>query len=179
MPIGIICCHRGASVIESWLCEEDCNNPELYLDINQKHQDHTFEEYSKWNKPSYMHNEAFDNITPFSLDGAVWYQGESDTTVAEAKIYPKELEALINCWRKDLMDDKLPFVIIQIADYDGRRDEGWTSIQQAQIDACESIVNTYLLESRDICSSWNIHPQEKEKLGLRIADKMYEILSGN
>lgn len=172
VPIGVICCYQGASVIESWMSAEDNADPRFALDVSEKECCHTVKDYEKWNKPTYLYENAFYLIPPLAVDGVIWYQGESDSTVAEGNIYAEELEAMVKCWRKDLGDMDLPFHVIQIADFDGRKDEGWRSIQNAQVKACEIIPNSSLIKCRDICSSWNIHPPEKEELGKRTAESI-------
>jgi sialate O-acetylesterase len=111
-------------------------------------------------------------LFPYSLSGVIWYQGESDTTVAEAKIYKDELECLIDTVRKEDKDEKLPFVIVQIADFDLRRDDGWYGVQAAQAKAAAEIPDCALAVCRDVCESNEIHPPTKSKLAERIADNL-------
>ena len=168
--VGIIQCYQGASIIESWLPQSLADQPEFAVPIEDKHIDHTWPDYGVFNRSGYLYDHMFMKLPPLSIGAVVWYQGESDTTPAEARIYDKELSALIARWRDDLHDPFLPFVIVQIADYDQRNDEGWRALQAAQKKAAASIPGAYLAVSRDVCESDRIHPPTKQRLSRRIAD---------
>ena len=86
IAVGCIACYQSASVIESWVPEGTFNA----LAIEEKHPDHVMEEYSEWNKDGLLYNYALSQVIPYSLSGVVWYQGESDTSDAEGKVYADE-----------------------------------------------------------------------------------------
>lgn len=169
-PVGVISCFQGASIIESWLPKEKAEK--YALPIEQLHIDHTYPEFTAWNKNGVIYEKMLSRLFPYSLSGVIWYQGESDTTVAEAKIYKDELECLIDTVRKEDKDEKLPFVIVQIADFDLRKDDGWRGVQDAQKKAAEQIPFCSLAVCRDVCESNEIHPPTKSKLAVKIADNL-------
>ena len=121
-------------------------------------------------------NFTFKKIAPFSVSGIVWYQGESDTSVPEGSVYDIELCELIKVWRRDLRDEDLPFIVIQIADYDERNDEGWRLVQEAQLRVQNMLPHVKTVVCRDICESDNIHPPTKDGLSLRIVNALGEYL---
>ena len=168
VAVGVIACYQGASVIESWA-------PAGFFDkynvpAEDKHVDHTVEAFAAWNeKEGTLYNFALGQVLPFAISGVIWYQGESDTTVAEARVYKNELADLITLWREDFNDKELPFVVVQIADYDPRPDDGWKMIQQAQWDVQFMLPNVKTVISKDVCEKDNIHPPTKHKLAERIA----------
>ena len=166
--VGVVSCFQGASIIESWLPNEKAER--FSLPVEDLHIDHTYPEYVMWNKNGVIYEKMLSQVLPFPFTGVIWYQGESDTTVAEAKIYKDELECLIGTVRKEDKDEKLPFVIVQIADFDLRRDDGWRGVQDAQEKAAEEIAECYLAVCRDVCESNEIHPPTKSKLAERIAE---------
>ena len=168
--VGLINCYQGASVIESWLPEDAAGLPEFSVPVQEKHIDHTWPEYVVWNRNGYLYEHMFSEVPPFSLAAVVWYQGESDTSEAEARVYDGELACLAARWRADLDDPSLPLVIVQIADYQPRADEGWRMLQAAQERAAAAIPRAFLVRSADVCESDNIHPATKERLAGRIAD---------
>ena len=172
---GLINCYQGASVIESWLPEDTAASPEFSIPINEKHIDHTWPEYAVWNRNGYLYRHMFAKVPPFALAAAVWYQGESDTSEAEARIYDRELASLAACWRTDLGDASLPFVIVQIADYQPRSDEGWRALQAAQERAAAAIPRAFLIRSADVCDSGSIHPASKARLARRIVHILRDI----
>ena len=167
--VGMIAGYQGASVVESWLPKDVANLPEFYLPVSRKSVDHIHVPFF-WNEPGYLYDFTFRKITPYSMHSVIWYQGESDATVDEDKIYPQELARMIDIWRKDLKDNKLPFIIIQIADYDARPDDGWKNMQKAQEIVCQTVPDTKLIISRDVCESDSIHPLTKHRLSKRIAE---------
>ncbi len=59
----------------------------------------------------------FRTVAPYSMCGIIWYQGESNTSTAEAAIYDRILALLISNWRRDLLYGILPFVLVQNHSY--------------------------------------------------------------
>ncbi len=175
IAVGTISCFQGASVIESWVPKNTFENVGINIPIDNRHKDHVDEWFCKWNLDSQLYDFTFKKIAPFSVSGVVWYQGESDTSIEEGKVYDIELCELIKTWRKDLKDDNLPFVVIQIADYDERNDEGWRLVQEAQLRVENMLPNVKTVICRDICESDNIHPPTKDILSKRVADILCEI----
>ena len=168
--VGAVGCYQGASVIESWLPKGTYEKLGIEIPIDLKTVSHVCEEYSAWNGEATLYEFAFSQVIPFSFNAVVWYQGESDSTVAEAEIYADAVCALIDIWRNELRDGELPFVIVQIADFDGRRNEGWYGIQRAQEKIPDMRKNVRLVVSRDVCESDDIHPKNKSELSHRIAE---------
>ena len=169
-PVGVISCFQGASIIESWLPKEKAEG--FKLPVQDLHIDHTYPEYVTWNKDGVIYEKMLSRLFPFSLSGVIWYQGESDTTAAEAEIYKDELKCLIDTVREGAKNEKLPFVVVQIADFDPRDDDGWHAVQNAQQKAVSETPYCALAESRDVCETDAIHPPTKTKLAERIAEEM-------
>lgn len=168
IAVGIIACYQGASIIESWLPKGTLEKLGINIPVKEKHFDHYFENYQAWNKDGKLYEYQFKKIAPYSVSGVIWYQGESDAFGKEAKLYDVELKELINVWRRDLLDENLPFVVVQIADYNERRDEAWKDIQDAQLKIQEEVKGVKTVISKDVCESNCIHPSNKEKLSRRI-----------
>lgn len=170
--VGLIGCYQGASVIESWLPEEIAQKPEYTkYSLDLLHKDHTAYAYKAWNeKAGTLYHYMFETILPFSVGNVLFYQGESNTTELEAEYYADMVKDLIDRWRVDLKDETLPFVLVQIADYDARKDDGWRLIQEAQARVPSMTAGVKLVVSKDVCASDNIHPSDKRELSLRIAN---------
>ena len=103
------------------------------------------------------------------MKGIIWYQGESNTTIPESKVYTELLIRLISSWREDLKDIELPFIVVEICDFDGRNDDGWRAIQYCQQEIVNYCKNVKTVTSKDVCESENIHPANKEKLAEKIS----------
>lgn len=174
--VGVITAYQGGSIIESWLPVGTCEKFGFDLPIEAKHFDHTYEDFAAWNgAEGLLFDYVLTQVFPFSVSGVVWYQGESDTSIAEAEIYDKELAAFIYTLRDCFEDDSLPFVVVQIADFDNRNDESWKLVQQKQIDVQQFVENVTTVTSADVCESDNIHPPTKHKLANKIAKQLLEI----
>lgn len=175
IAVGIIACYQGASVIESWVPEGAFNKIGINIPVADKHCDHT--NFKKWNGDGVLYEYALSQVKPFSLSATVWYQGESDTSIAEGKVYIDELKELIRIWRENFDNSQLPFLIIQLADYIERKDEAWSMIQDAQLKIQDDVDNVYTVVSSDVCENDNIHPKTKNKLSFRIAEKLIQNIS--
>lgn len=172
--IGLVACYQGASVIETWLPEDICAKEE-YNQIPEglKHNDHYASAYKAWNeKPGTLYHYMFEKILPFRFADVFWYQGESNTSELETEIYASMVVELINRWRADLQDQTLPFVLIQIADWNNRRDIGWTGIQAAQETVPTLVDDVIFIVSKDVCDTTDIHPADKTALAARISDAL-------
>lgn len=168
--VGIISCYQGASVIESWLPKSIAEGARL--PDSEVYIDHWYPEFTTWNANSVIYETMLSTVMPFSVNKVVWYQGESDTTVQEAAIYDKSAAALFDCIRRLQRNDGLGFVLVQIADYDHRKEndpDGWKGIQEAQERAAAADPLVTLVRSADICESSMIHPVTKNALAERIA----------
>ena len=174
IAIGAIVCYQGASVIESWVPEGTFGKLGINLLPEEKHHDHFLDIFSAWNGDGVLYNYAFSQIAPFSLSGVVWYQGESDTSLPESKLYKTELAEMIRIWREDLKNASLPFVIVQIADFNPRDDEGWHTVQKAQAEIEKELEFVKTVISADVCEKDNIHPPTKDILSERIAKALTE-----
>lgn len=174
--IGIITCYQGASIIESWVPECAFEKMGLGLTLLDKHPNIRKSEYSAWNYDGKLYNYTLSQVIPFELTGVVWYQGESDSVPIESKIYKEELRELIRIWRNDFNDENLPFVIVQLADYDLRNNEDWHNVQKAQYEIQFEINNAKTVISSDISETNDIHPPTKDKLAIRIADALNKLL---
>ncbi len=175
IAIGIIACSQGASVIESWVPKDIFRQNGIIVPLEEKTEDHRLEPYSTWNENGLLYAYMLRQVIPFALTGVVWYQGESDTSVAEAKVYGQELAILVDSWRKDFQNPELPFVVIQIADFDKEAgNPGWRMVQQAQYDIQFNVPNVKTVISADVCCSDDIHPPQKYALSQRLAKVLLE-----
>ena len=116
-----------------------------------------------------------------ALAGVLWYQGEANA-ICSADIYQELLEVMISDWRRNFLDSKLHFCIIQLPDFQPVHRFApfgtWPLLREAQGRAAENtgstLVNT--IGSGDVC---DIHPRNKKEVAERIADYEFARLSGN
>ena len=166
--VGIIGCYQGASMIESWVPADTYQKAGIAVPLDDKHEDYRNPEYSAWNGDGQLYEYSFRDIFPFSVSEVIWYQGESNSRLKTDGTYAKMLALMIDVWRKDLQSEELPFVIVQIADYIYRDDEGWRRIQRDQLKVQNMRENVTTVISADISESDTIHPPTKHTLAERI-----------
>ena len=165
--VGLIVCVQGASAIRSWL-SEDVLTPEVYLPVSKRHSDSSDPAYARFNQDSACYKKTFLPIAPYTVSLAIWYQGESDTSVAEGTVYLQLLKKLILLWRQELRNEELPFLVVQICDFETRADEGWRVIQKIQEEAQSEIAWVRTVTSSDVCEHTEIHPADKRGLAEKI-----------
>ena len=168
IAVGLIACCMGSSVIESWMPAEIANQERFFLPKEEKYDSPYV--HGPHNENGALYNVRQQSVVPFTVGNVVWYQGESNTGKGEWKIYTDLLESLIIRWREDFMDEKLPFAVVQIADWDERDDDAWHGIQKAQEKITERLDNVFVIKSADVCESFDIHPPTKINLAKRICE---------
>lgn len=132
-------------------------------------------------RPTGLYQCMLQRIMPYTLQGFIYYQGESDDH--KPLFYQKLLTRLIRQWREGWEDDSLPFLFVQLPMH---RNEGdpdyrhWCLIREAQMRAYQTVKNTGIAVILD-CGEFNdIHPKDKvpvgERLGLQALHNVYRIL---
>lgn len=119
--------------------------------------------------PTMLYNGMIHSLVGFPIRGAIWYQGESNH--AEGMMYYEKKKALIGGWREIWKQRDFPFYFVQIAPYKyGTEDpEILARFWEAQ-DAVLKVPNTGMVVINDIATLNNIHPPNKQDVGLRLAN---------
>ena len=170
---GIIGCYQGASVIEAWLPKELCNIPPYDIPLEDKRPyGHTTYPCLNWNGDGMLYDFMWSKLLPYSVNSFVWYQGEGDAWNREALVYDIEFKNMVERYRKDIMYEDMPVIIVQITDHHHRKDIHWKNLQAAQ-KRCEEIIdNCICVESNDVCEHNDAHPPTKIHLARKIADAL-------
>ncbi|MCQ2161837.1 MAG: hypothetical protein MJY86_01020 [Bacteroidales bacterium] len=171
--VGIINCYQGASIIEAWIPKETVARPEFQLPEESLHFDHRYEVYQAWNQPGLLYDLDIVPIAPYGISHVVWYQGESNTGNGEAAIYPQLAVEMVKAWRKVLNVKRLPFVMIQIANYLPRNDDAWKNLQEAQMKIPSLIKGVKVVPCADVCQDDNIHPRTKTGISHRVVEAIF------
>jgi sialate O-acetylesterase len=120
--------------------------------------------------PASLNNAMVQPLVPYAIRGAIWYQGESNADRAEQ--YRSLLPALIRDWRMAWGQGDFPFGIVQLANYMERRatpgDSQWAELREAQALAAKE-PNCGLAVAIDLGDANDIHPRNKQDVGLRLA----------
>jgi sialate O-acetylesterase len=119
------------------------------------------------NRPTLLYNAMINPIAPFAMRGATWYQGESNN--GDGMRYFDKMQALIQSWRNAFLRPDAPFYFVQIAPYRyGGNEFALPELWEAQTAALD-IPHTGMAVISDIGNVANIHPQNKQDVGKRLA----------
>lgn len=180
VPIGLICNAVGGSPTEAWIDREslEYNFPAIMrrwtendfiqdwvrsravLNLKQasdKQQRHPYE-------PCYLYEAGIRPLEQFPLRGVIWYQGESNAHNVEA--HEKLFKLLVQSWRHNWGDDRLPFYYVQLSSID-RPTWGWFRDSQRRL--MQDISAVGMAVSMDKGDSLDVHPKDKKPVGERLA----------
>ena len=119
--------------------------------------------------PSSLYNGMIAPLVPFSIRGAIWYQGESNA--GRAYQYRTVLPTMISGWRSVWDQGEFPFLIVQLANFKKRKElpaeDDWAELREAQLMAIE-LPNTGLAVAIDIGNALDVHPKNKKDVAHRL-----------
>ncbi len=121
-------------------------------------------------RPSGLYKTMLNRITPYTMQGFIYYQGESDDH--KPSYYYKLFKLLIKQWRADWMDADMPFLFVQLTGHQYAVDDDpkhWCIIREAQAKVAENVENTGMAVIIDVGAFCDIHPKDK----LPVADRLY------
>lgn len=118
---------------------------------------------------SLLYNAMINPIVKYAIKGVIWYQGENNAS--QAYKYRSLFPALINDWRSK-WGYEFPFYWVQLANFmskDGMPCESeWAELREAQTMTL-SLPKTGQAVITDIGDAIDIHPRNKQDVGLRLA----------
>ena len=116
-----------------------------------------------------MHNRMIAPLGHFAMEGAAWYQGESDIGTAD---YPARMKALIAGWRARF-GAGLKIALVQLANYGSPAsapvESGWGHMRDVQRRIVAEDPAAWLATAIDLGERTDIHPANKLLLGQRLA----------
>jgi sialate O-acetylesterase len=194
IPIGLVCSAWGGTDIEAWISPDAFS--ELPKQVSGRYDDAAllrfkqFKDGDKANKEkvldeirnyrgsndispnmysSLLFNAMINPITGFRINGAIWYQGENNAPRAYA--YRTLFPAMIDDWREK-WGYEFPFYWVQLASFmEKDKSPGgsdWAELREAQTMAL-SLPQTGQAVITDTGETSNIHPHNKQDVGLRLA----------
>jgi sialate O-acetylesterase len=124
---------------------------------------------------SVLWNGMVNHLVFYSIRGALWYQGESNSPTA--KIYRQLMETLITDWRKQWAQGNFPFIYVQLANigktYDSIPAKGGAEAikREAQLQnlSLENTAMVVAIDNADSADMNNVHPKNKQEIGRRLA----------
>jgi sialate O-acetylesterase len=205
IPIGLIHTSWGGSPAEVWIREQVLGENAAYktdiLDTYNEQQSRLQADVAKWEeekaalekegkkitrnrpggswKPSELYNGMIAPLLPYTIRGAIWYQGESNA--GRAHQYRSLFADMIANWRTDFGQGDFPFLFVQLAPWDkGKKREisaitekpvesDWAELREAQVFATKVLPNVGMAVITDVGDKDDIHPTKKEPVGGRLA----------
>jgi len=166
VPIGLIGSNWGGTRIEPWTPPVGFKNvPALKKNFADKLDQFASAKPGR-GTPSHMYNAMIHPLLPYTIKGAIWYQGESNN--GEGMLYHEKMKALIAGWRSVWNNPELSFYFVQLAPYRYNRPEALPGIWQAQLETLK-VPYTGMAVTTDITTPRNIHPPNKQDVGKRLA----------
>jgi sialate O-acetylesterase len=121
--------------------------------------------------PAGLYEGMITPLEPYSMRGAIWYQGESNALKAYA--YRQLLPALIQNWRASWNEGDFPFLIVQLPNHgaipDQPSESAWAELREAQLLTTRQVPNTGIAVTIDIGEPNDVHPHRKKEVGQRLA----------
>jgi len=192
VPIGLISADWGGTPAEAWTPEHRLRSAASLTSIIDNYAAATpaYDERLKtWqeasdkakregttvpNRPnrwrySELYNAMIAPLTRFSIRGALWYQGESNT--ARAMQYRELFPAMIDAWRDAWGIKDFPFLLVQLAPFQGRGSDSleYAELREAQDLATQRLKNVGMAVITDVGDEKDIHPTKKQPVGERLA----------
>jgi sialate O-acetylesterase len=121
--------------------------------------------------PSLLYNAMVNPLVPYAIQGVLWYQGEAN--VWRANQYKKAFPLMISDWRTKFKQGNFPFYFVQLStfnEFNGNSKVGsrWAELREAQSETLK-LPNTGMAVTTDIGNAKDIHPTNKQDIGLRLA----------
>ncbi|MBN1822348.1 MAG: sialate O-acetylesterase, partial [Prolixibacteraceae bacterium] len=130
-------------------------------------------------EPAFIYNGMIHPIEGYSMQGAIWYQGESNREYPSD--YKELFSTMIQDWRIRWQQGNFPFLFVQLANYLYQKDEpgesDWAEIREAQRKTLD-LPNTGIAVTIDIGEARNIHPSNKKDVGERLSRIAFKMAYG-
>ena len=133
------------------------------------------------NGMSRLYDSMYSRIIPYSINGILWYQGESNT----AENYLEKYLLYMRCMKESFKNPELCFYAVELASYGASQvsngniisdrfvsGDNWAFKREAQQRATEIATDNYLVTSMGLGDVFDIHPANKKELSHRIAIKV-------
>ncbi len=197
VPIGLIDCNHGGSIVEAWM-------PRAAFDAVPGATAYYEKELSKWRNtiaaweakkaageltekqlaepaadnhfiPGTLYNGLVHPLIPYAMKGVIWYQGESNRKL-RTDTYRESFAAMIEQWRKNWGQEKFHFFWAQLAHWKEPESEpievdewGWADVMEQQREALALVPDSGMAVLNDIGHHKSIHPGNKMDVGRRFS----------
>ncbi len=166
VPVGLILSSWGGSSVQAWMSNEALSK---YQTIDLSDKDINVKPNTI---PTALYNSMINPLIPYTIKGAIWYQGEAN--VEQATKYKELFPAMVEDWRKRWGIGNFPFYYVQIAPFTYSGNETTSNnknsafIREAQLQCLDLIPNSGIAITMDIGSENSIHPPKKKEVADRL-----------
>ena len=136
-----------------------------YITLNPRP---NFVKLSAWT-PTSLYNGMIHPLIPYTIKGAIWYQGESNVGFEDE--YRIVFKNMINGWRSKWRHE-FPFYFVQIAPFN--YNNGLSPALRDAQRKVTTLANTGMVVTLDIGDPENIHPAKKNEVGKRLSNLALE-----
>ncbi|MGC1272464.1 MAG: sialate O-acetylesterase [Planctomycetaceae bacterium] len=172
-PVGLIQTAWGGTPAEAWTSREKLESNDAFQPILDRWVANVEKDPKAADSPHYpagLFNGMIAPIIPYAIQGAIWYQGESNA--GRAYQYRELFPAMITDWRARWGQGDFPFLFVQLANFRQRKDQpaesDWAELREAQSMTLE-LPKTGQAVTIDIGEAGDIHPTNKQDVGKRLA----------
>ena len=113
-----------------------------------------------------LFNGKIAPLIPYAMRGVVWYQGEANSHPGKGLLYQYQLPLLVNDWRMR-WGEEFPFAWVQLPNFN-REGDDWQLVREGMLKTLK-LPRTGMAITIDIGDPQNIHPQNKQDVGKRLA----------
>ena len=166
VPVGLIHTSVGGTRAEAWTSR-------AALDSNPVYQKDVIGDKLVHNSPAALYNGMIYPLLKYRIQGAIWYQGESNAFSTENAVRYRELfPMMIQNWRTDWKQGDVPFYFVQLAPFlavsKEPRDSSWAELRESQLLTLK-LPNTGMAVITDVGHEMDIHPTPKQPVGERLS----------
>jgi sialate O-acetylesterase len=166
VPVGMIHTSWGGSSVQAWISKE------VITGFQEVNLDDVDIEKGTNHIPTALFNAMIHPLVPFSIKGALWYQGESNRKQPEQ--YKDLFPAMVQDWRNRWNMGEFPFYYVQIAPFMYGNNFPFQTIdnsafmREAQLECLDRIPNSGIAITMDIGDDYCIHPPKKKEVADRL-----------
>jgi sialate O-acetylesterase len=118
-----------------------------------------------------LYNGMIAPLIPFGIRGAIWYQGESNSS--RNKEYRELLSLMVRDWRAQWGQGEFPFILQQLVNNgapskDPNPSGGWPFLREAQMQVAAGLPNVGIAIGIELGDPLTIHPPNKQDVGRRL-----------
>lgn len=115
-------------------------------------------------EPAYLWEARIEPLTDYSIQGVLWYQGESNADYIE--LHEELFPTLVQGWRKGFAQPDLPFYFVQLTSHNR---PSWPEFRDSQRRMVEKIANCEMVVTHPWGDSLDVHPRAKQPVGEMLA----------